>query len=469
MVPVIWYIVFIVLNLHIQSATLDTIGLPLDFVHLSILTEDHDAEYSQTSSKTTESQGSPPVVLAQKGICATYLSEAATDLLDSEESPFQRLPVFESAFISHVSSRKCPLAMCELPTVTKRQCDSLPGLPDAVAVGNGSQLRRRSPRGGGKGDQGGKGKDAGSFGQQQPFQQFPYPPVFQPPMQPQSHQPPLPPPAVPPPWMQYGPPMQSAPVISMMPNSMTPNSAGTPTMMMPGPSGPLGVNTGMSPAGMPAPSVATMTMPSPALPPALDASTRELINYIQKRQADLPPDVQRKVQDHSRKEGKRATKDLHSAVSMLDEAKAELEEALLARSQHIGTWKHFLAEAVKNWAEYGSMFAQHEQALQSRIQAAKEQFTEAKEVLEASKAAAGEVHIQEISDEEDLAARDSDTSARQIGMSIQSLSTSLQQLRQEAEHIKVEVPGAKRPRTEEPNRTEVPQTMPMNAEVPSFP
>ena len=147
------------------------------------------------------------------------------------------------------------------------------------------------------------------------------------------------------------------------------------------------------------------------------------------------------------------SKDLQDAVKQLDQAKEEYEEALLARSQHLRTWKTFLEEAVKNWSEYGTMFAQHEQALQSRIATAKEHFQDAKECLEQSKTQAGKLGVHEISDEEDLPP-ESVTSAQQITASIQALSTSLQQLSKEAEAIKIEEHTAKRPRTEGPSSTD---------------
>ena len=218
--------------------------------------------------------------------------------------------------------------------------------------------------------------------------------------------------------------------------------------MMPPPAGP-------APPSPPAAAASSLSMPVPTLPrDATDAATMELVSYIQKRQADLPLDVQQKIQSTCKKQGARATKDLHSAVKLLDTARSEYEQALLARAQHIGTWKTFLAEAVKNWSEYGTMFADHEKALQQRIAAAKEQFKEAKLCLEESKTHAGKLQVQEISDEEELP-MESETSAQQIHASIQSLSTSLHQLSKEADSIKVEEHVSKRLRTDEPKATDV--------------
>ena len=204
-------------------------------------------------------------------------------------------------------------------------------------------------------------------------------------------------------------------------------------------------------AHQPAP---VMQMPAPSLPTTpQDPVSKELLSYLNKRRTDLPPDVQQKVQSINRKERANVSKDLQDAVKQLDQAKEEYEEALLARSQHLRTWKTFLEEAVKNWSEYGTMFAQHEQALQSRIATAKEHFQDAKECLEQSKTQAGKLGVHEISDEEDLPP-ETETSAQQITASIQALSTSLQQLSKEAEAIKIEEHTAKRPRTEGPSTTD---------------
>ena len=146
-----------------------------------------------------------------------------------------------------------------------------------------------------------------------------------------------------------------------------------------------------------------------------------------------------------RKEGKRVIKDLETAAKALGEARTVYEEALLARSQHINTWKVFLAEAVKNWSDYGKLFEQHEEALQARIAMAKEQFQDAKDCMEASNISVGKVVVQELSDEEDLPG-DAGASAMQITESIQSLSTSLQQLSKATEAIQIEEQAAKRPR-----------------------
>lgn len=238
--------------------------------------------------------------------------------------------------------------------------------------------------------------------------------------------PPLPPPSgPPPPWTYPGVPPNIMPNMNMTPmqNATTQQTGSAMTPFSP------------------------LAMPTPSMPPLAQAPLpNELLNFLQKRSVDLPPDVQQRVQTESRKQGKRVIKDLQVAAKTLGEARTAYEEALVARTQHISSWKSFLAEAVKNWSDYAKLFEQHEQALQTRISEAKDQFKEAKECLDASKTSAGQVT--DISDDEELPGESQD-SAMQITESIQALSNSLLKLSKDAESIQVEGPQAKRPRTDE--------------------
>ena len=92
--------------------------------------------------------------------------------------------------------------------------------------------------------------------------------------------------------------------------------------------------------GQAAPVAPTFSMPPPPQA-ALDPEQKELIDLMRARQMELPPDLRQKVQKIVKKEGARATKDLHSAVRNLGAARAELEEALQARSNLIASWKSF--------------------------------------------------------------------------------------------------------------------------------
>jgi hypothetical protein len=113
------------------------------------------------------------------------------------------------------------------------------------------------------------------------------------------------------------------------------------------------------PASMPAPTISpTMpTMPAPAMPkmpagPApsatdTDEEVRGLMSMMRGRQAELPQDMQQKVQKVLTKYGQQTSTDLHAAVTALDNASQNYDEAVLARSQHHAMWKKFLSDAVQ--------------------------------------------------------------------------------------------------------------------------
>ena len=91
-------------------------------------------------------------------------------------------------------------------------------------------------------------------------------------------------------------------------------------MLLPPPTFPPPTSTG-GPHAQP-----LMNMFSPDLATSsLDAAEWELIAYIQKRSADLPPDMQKRVHNASRKESKRVIK-----AQVLGEARTAYEEAFLA-------------------------------------------------------------------------------------------------------------------------------------------
>eukprot|EP00435_Cladocopium_sp_Y103_P061556 s257_g23.t1 len=424
-------IVLFILHILVRDIEIAHLGLFARFGDVNLefdqLLHNGDSFTSKTSTSTASTSSS--------SLAFAPLREEDSDQIaigDCLPSPTE--PSLEGSTLSasdprsHAECGQDSMALLALQAAQEAQCHSLPNLSPTVATGHGLQLRKgkgNSPR------SKGQGKDVSNF-QFPPPPQMPFQPNFAPPG------PPLPPPSTPAPWM--GQPMQMQP--QMMPNMqhmpMQPMPQMSPVMpsipqMMPGQcTGPM----------MP------MPMPAPSLPQnSQDAAQKELIAYIRNRQADLPPDMQQKIATFSRREGAKLTKDLQTSAKHLGDVRTELEEALTARAQHIGTWKLFLAEAVRNWTDYANLFDQHERSLQARIAQAKQQFQEARDCVEEAKVAAGQVSIKvhEISDEDDMPG-DQDASARQIKESMNSLSSSLTQLQKDAESIKVEVPSSKRQR-----------------------
>ena len=184
------------------------------------------------------------------------------------------------------------------------------------------------------------------------------------------------------------------------------------------------------------------------------------MEMIRTRQMELPPDMRMKVQNYAKKEGARATKDLHTAVRQQGRARQDLEEALQARFNLIASWKAFLTDAIRTWQEYAMLFQQQEKDVQDKIQAAQEQFTLANAQLEQSQMAAGKVKTIEIKDEDEELSEGQDNiknASAKIHDSFKTLSTSLQQLQTQTEQIETEMQAAKRPRLNAPHDAD--QTM----------
>ena len=152
---------------------------------------------------------------------------------------------------------------------------------------------------------------------------------------------PMPPPAMP--WPGYGMPGPPGTPMMVMQPPMQPSM---PQMQMP-PVAPMPV---LPPPGNAAPVAPAFSMPPPPQT-TQDSEQKEFMEMARARQMELPPDMRQKVQRLTKKEGAKATKDLHSAVRNLGVARSDLEEALQARSKLIASWKIF-TDAVRTWQGY---------------------------------------------------------------------------------------------------------------------
>ena len=153
--------------------------------------------------------------------------------------------------------------------------------------------------------------------------------------------------------------------------------------------------------------------PMPKMPvttlPETDADVRGLVSMMRGRQAELPEDMQPKVQAVLQKYGRQSTKDVHAAVSALDKARSDYEAAVLARNQQHRAWKKFLSDAFLLWQGYAAQFVEQEKQLQSQVAVHKEALVMAKADLEHAKLDHGEVH--HVTSDEDFADGDPDLAA----------------------------------------------------------
>ena len=90
------------------------------------------------------------------------------------------------------------------------------------------------------------------------------------------------------------------------------------------------------------------------------------------RQAELPEDMQQKIQKVLTKFGQQTSTDLHAAVTALDTARQNYDDAVLARSQHHAMWEKFLSDAVQLWQTYATQFMEQEKKLQEQVMTHKE-------------------------------------------------------------------------------------------------
>eukprot|EP00435_Cladocopium_sp_Y103_P034863 s136_g9.t1 len=264
--------------------------------------------------------------------------------------------------------------------------------------------------------------------------------------------PPLPPPVAP--WPGFG---TMAPQMMMMPQAMQPNMASAPTMAPPS------FQVPMQPVGSvvaPAAPTASVPVTAPATSQStLTAEEREFLELARTRQKELPADLRHKVQNISKREGARATKNFHTAVKEQGHARTALEDALQARSNLITSWRQFIQEAVKTWQDYTALFQNQERELQERIQKAQENFAAAKVHVDESKEAASKVAAIEIASEDEdelpVGQASASTASERISASLQNLTESLQQLQSQAANIEIEEEKtAKRPRTMSPKKSD---------------
>ena len=193
-------------------------------------------------------------------------------------------------------------------------------------------------------------------------------------------------------------------------------------------------------------------------PPSQDVATpgesaaEQTLKLIQLQLQQNPdavtPEVQAIVQRHKTIGNKQFTKELHSAIKDLGQARQAMDSAIHARSALLARWRSFLNASLKQWKEYTEMFQAQEKACQEQIAAAKEAVEKAKVDFAAKQTE----DAQDVSDgENDLVEGASkDASSRILG-GMQHMTSGLQQLSEEAEkvHQEEEARQAKRPRKTE--------------------
>ena len=196
-------------------------------------------------------------------------------------------------------------------------------------------------------------------------------------------------------------------------------------------------------------------MSGPPAPPSQEAPTsgesaaeqtlRLIALQMQQNPDAVTPEVQALVQKHKTLGKKQFTKELHSAIKDLGQARQSLDAAVHARSALMARWRSFLDASLKQWKDYTEMFQSQEKACQEQIAAAREAVAKAKEDFAAKQTE----DTQEISDgETDMVEGASKEASSRILGGMQHMTSGLQQLSEEAEKVQMEEEArqAKRPR-----------------------
>ena len=130
------------------------------------------------------------------------------------------------------------------------------------------------------------------------------------------------------------------------------------------------------------PPIAPIAPPAaPPTPPSTAESSqmKTLMTALKKVSTELPPEIQAAMRGLQQDDSKQLTKQLHSAVSQLGNAKKSLAELSNARATLHQSWNGFLEAAITRWQRYAEEFAQQDKDLAAQIEKAKESVKSCKE------------------------------------------------------------------------------------------
>lgn len=191
---------------------------------------------------------------------------------------------------------------------------------------------------------------------------------------------------------------------------------------------------------------------------------KELFALLDKRQDQLSPEIQAKMQEMKVEEVQVERKHMHNAVDHHSDAKQDLAAAHQARGQIHSSWIAFLSASMQQWKDFADQFAAQEKAAVEKIHAAQAAYQKACELLDREKQKIGlasNTEVTPISDEETECKEVSMLNSNQITEDMQHLSTTLATLHSTAQALAAQEHAAKRPRIEEVQ--EPPADVPMSS------
>lgn len=110
---------------------------------------------------------------------------------------------------------------------------------------------------------------------------------------------------------------------------------------------------------------------------------QELITRLKNSERELSPETKRIVEESTEKPV--TSKQVHTAVKKLDQARSKFKNALKARKNLHMSWTGYIEESITRWTKFAEEFTQKDKELEDRVKAATEKLQEAKDHLDEMK------------------------------------------------------------------------------------
>ena len=196
--------------------------------------------------------------------------------------------------------------------------------------------------------------------------------------------------------------------------------------------------------------------PEPKSDSKSEQKLKQVLSALKKHEASLAPELQQIVQESAQAQSQDVTKQLHSAVSRLGQAKKALQKLRASRQNLHHVWRAYIADSVTKWQTFYEQFDKQDTELSKQLVEALATVKTAEAGLEScKKAAKEEKDVEEISDtgmveiSEDENTEQLDANGISLKEGMNDMLKNLEMLKTHAEsHLES---SNKRPRLEDPH------------------
>eukprot|EP00438_Fugacium_kawagutii_P019842 Skav227937 [mRNA] locus=scaffold146:464374:475885:- [translate_table: standard] len=174
------------------------------------------------------------------------------------------------------------------------------------------------------------------------------------------------------------------------------------------------------------------SIPMPSTPAPLPPEIQNLLGGLRKAEANLPPDIQGLYQKTMQKTSQQTTKDMHSALHRLGEARKGLQNAKLARVNFHDQWGKYLTQATDRWNGFLKQFQEQDLALAKEQENAMSALKHARQQLELIKEQLQSTDRQLLEESDEEVGATYEEVSRKIRAGVEGMAQSLQELGQRA-------------------------------------